>query len=205
MAEEKSYKSTTGVDEFYYGVLAIDTDTEASVTKVDRVRFLQSIEVELPQEIVRAYGDNQTAELAVTSGNVSVSTTFHTVPIEDKIVLHGLETVDGVTAYGANDNPPYVACVFAKTYESGAKEWVGLTKGMFMRASISGATKEDGTEFTSDEVTSEFMERFVEGFTTKKTVLLGRDEKGETTVRDALFMNVFGVAYPGASEGGVEG
>lgn len=193
---EKKYKSATGVDEFYYGVLAVDTDSSASVTKVERIKFLQNIEVELPQEIVRAYGDNTTAELAISNGNVTVATTFHTVPTEDKAVLFGLETVDGITSYGADDNPPYVACVFAKTYGNGATEWVGLLKGMFMRPGISGKTKEDGTEFTSDEVSGEFMERFAEGFADDKTVIFARDEKGETINRDALFLKVFGVAYP---------
>jgi len=192
----KKYKSSTGVDEFYYAVIATETDTTFTTSPIERVKFLQNIEVELPQEIIRAYGDNKTAELATSNGNVSVSGAFHVLPTEDKAVLFGLEVVDGMTSYGADDEPPYVACMFMKTYEDGSKQWVGLTKGMFMRSKIAGKTAEENTEFQSDEITGEFMERVATSFATPKTVLFGEDAKGITVNRDALFMEIFGKAYP---------
>lgn len=196
---EKSYRASTGVDEFYYALVTKDDATSFTAGDIERVEYLQEIKVEMPQEPVRAYGDNKTAELAVSNGNVSVSSKFHTIPTEDKAVLFGLEkSTEGLYSYGSEDTPPYVACVFAKTYEDGSKEWVGLTKGMFMRPSIDAKTKETNVDFSSDEVTAEFMERFVEGFATDKTVLFGRDPKGETASRDALFTKIFGKAYPTA-------
>lgn len=194
---EKSYKSSTGVEEFYYALLLSETDTTFTTGEISRVKFLQNIEVEIPQEAVRAYGDNRTAEIAVSGGDVSVKTQFHKVPIEDKNVIFGLETADGISSMGSEDNPPYLAVIFAKTFEDGSKEWVGLTKGMFMRSKISGKTKEDKTEFNPEEVTGEFMDRFVEGFSKPKSVLFAADKKGETTNRDALFMKIFGKTYPG--------
>lgn len=192
----KNYKSSTGVDEFYYAPL-LDVPALAVYTEaIDRVKFLQTIEIEHPQELTRAYGDNKTAELAVSNGNVTVSAAFHKLPVEDKNVLFGLETVDGISSYGGEDNPPYVACVFAKTFEDGSKEWVGLTKGMFMKTNLAGQTKEDGTTFSTDEISAEFMERTVDGFANEKTVLTAVDAKGSTVNRDALFMKVFGLVYP---------
>ncbi|MET3322408.1 UNVERIFIED_ORG: hypothetical protein ABIC97_005544 [Peribacillus simplex] len=41
----------------------------------------------MPQEAMRAYGDNGTAEIAISGGNVTVSTQFHKVPIQDKNIL----------------------------------------------------------------------------------------------------------------------
>jgi phi13 family phage major tail protein len=203
MAEEKNYRASTGIDEFYYGVLDEVTNTTAAV---ERVKFLQTITVEMPQEPVRAYGDNITAELAVSSGNTSVTSGFHKVPEQDKKVLFGLEENEGLIAYGSEDTPPYVAVVFAKTYEDGSKEWVGLPKGMFMRSNITGQTKGEGVEFSSEEVTAEFMDRAVEGFENEKSAIFGRDAKGQTTNRDALFMKIFGKAYLGTENtGGVEG
>ncbi|MGC4375927.1 major tail protein [Fictibacillus sp. Mic-4] len=195
---EKSYRAATGVDEFYYAVLTSETDTSIATGEINRVKFLQEIEVEMPQEAVRAYGDNKTAEIAVAGGDISVKTTFHKVPIEDKNILFGLEKVDGISAVSGTDVPPYVAVIFTKTYEDGSKEWVGLPKGIFMRSKITGKTKEDKTEFENEEVTGEFMERFVDGFSTQKSVLFGMDKKGQTTNRDALFMKIFGKAYPGS-------
>lgn len=191
---EKNYRAATGVDEFYYGVIGDGTTAE----EIERVKFLQNITVEMSQEIVRAYGDNKTAEMAVSSGDISVTSQFHTIPIEDKTVLLGLETNNGLTAIGSGDNAPYVGVIFAKTYEDGSREYVGLPKGLFTRPNIEGQTKEDGVEFSSEEMEAQFMDRKVDGFTDEKSVIFARDGKGETTNRDALFLAIFGQPHPGA-------
>jgi len=199
---EKKYRSATGVDEFYYGV--VDEGTTAE--KVERVKFLQTISVEMEQEIVSAYGDNKKAEMGVSSGDISVTAGFHTIPLEDKQTLLGLDVADGITAMGSGDNAPYVGVVFAKTYEDGSKQYVGLPKGMFTRPSIEANTKEDSVEFSSEEMEAQFMDREVVGFDDEKSVLFAVDEKGETTNRDALFQAVFGVTHPDeGAGGGVEG
>lgn len=201
---EKKYRAATGVDEFFYGVV----DDGVTAEEIERVKFLQNMTVEMEQEIVRAYGDNKTAEMAVSSGDISVTSQFHTIPMEDKQVLLGLEKSNGLTAMGSTDNAPYVAVVFAKTYEDGTKEYVGLPKGLFTRPSIEGSTKEDSVEFSQEEIEAQFMDRKVDGFTDEKSVIFAKDEKGETDNRDALFEALFGKAYPGEEdedEGGVEG
>ncbi|USK66308.1 major tail protein [Peribacillus frigoritolerans] len=196
---EKSYRASTGVDEFYYAAID-ETGTAVTLGAPERVKFLQTISIEMPQEAVRAYGDNQTAEIAVSSGNTTITSAFHKLPDEDKAVLFGLEkTTGGLYAYGSNDTPPYVACVFAKTYEDGSKEWVGLTKGIFMRPNIEGQTKQDGVEFSSEEISAEFMDREVDGFAEEKSCVFGRDPKGVNVQRDALFTAVFGKPYPGTT------
>jgi phi13 family phage major tail protein len=189
---EKNYKSSTGVDEFYYGVVGEGTVADT----IERVKFLQNITVEMPQDITRAYGDNRTAEMAVSNGDITVSSAFHKIPIEDKQKLLGLEVAEGITAIGSTDNSPYVGVIFAKTFEDGSREYVGLPKGIFTRPNISGQTKEDSTEFSSEEIEAQFMDRVVDGFSEEKSVLLGADAKGSTTNRDALFMKVFGRPYP---------
>lgn len=197
---EKNYRASTGVDEFFYGTL--DPTEVAIITGTpERVEFLQNITIEMPQEAVRAFGDNRTAEIAVASGNISVTGAFHTVPTEDKAKLFGLDTATGLTAYGADDAPPYVAVIFSKTFEDGSREWVGLTKGIFMRPTITGQTKADGVEFSSEEITAEFMDRDVDGFDGTKSVIFGRDEVGATTQRDALFTAIFGAPHPDAPVG----
>lgn len=194
---DKVYRSSTGVTEFYYAVLS---EADVAVGTPERIEYLQTITVEMPQEPVRAYGDNKTAEIAVSSGNTTVTSAFHKLPFEDRQVLLGLETsADGLSSYGSTDNPPYVACVFAKTHEDGSKEWVGLPKGIFLRPSIAGETKTDGVTFSSDEISAEFMDREVAGFDEEKSVVFGRDEKGSTTARDALFQAIFAQAYPGTT------
>lgn len=202
MAEEKNYRASTSVDEFYYGIIGDGT----TASEIERIKFLQNITVEMPQEIVRAYGDGTTAEMAVSNGNITVTSKFHKIPIEDKQRLLGWETVDGLTAAGSVDNPPYVAVVFAKTYEDGSRDYVGLPKGIFSRPNVTGATKGEGVEFSSEEIAAQFMDREVEGFNDEKSVIFAHDEKGETTNRDALFMKVFGKPHPEAgTSSGPEG
>ncbi len=192
MAEEKSYRASTGVDEFFYGEIGDGIVAQY----IERVKFLQSINVEMPQEIVRAYGDNITAELASSSGNISVTSGFHKIPIQDKERLLGWETVDGITAAGSEDTSPYVAVIFAKTHEDGSREYVGLTKGMFTRPNVTGQTKGESTEFSTEEITAQFMDREVTGFIKEKSVLFAYDPEGQTTNRDKLFMKIFGKPYP---------
>ncbi len=191
----KSYKATTGVDQFHYGIL----DGTDAVAAVERVEFLQDITVEMPQDPVRAYGDNKTAEIAVSNGNITVSSAFHKIPKEDKVALLGLEeSADGIVAYGPNDAPPYAAVVFSKTREDGGKEWVGLPKGIFLRPNVTGSTKSDSVEFTPEEISAEFMDRDVPNFDEEKSVLMGYDEPGSTAARDAIFTAVFGQSHPDA-------
>ncbi|MDC7770336.1 phage tail protein [Priestia megaterium] len=193
--EEKSYKSSTGVDEFWYG----EVGDGKLASYIEHVKYLQTINVEMPQDITRAYGDNKTAEMAVSSGDITVTSGFHRIPVEDKQRILGLEVVDGITGMGSTDNPPYLGVIFAKTFENGMREYVGLPKGLFTRPKIEGKTKEDGTEFSSEEIEGQFMDREVDGFTEEKSVLFAVDKKGSTTNRDKLFMLVFGMPYPGTT------
>lgn len=192
----KKYNSFTGITGFYYKPL--DTDKVSGVTDPERIKFLQEVQVSKEQSIEKAYGDNSVAELAVSNGTVELESTFHHLPIEDREVLFGLDkSDDGVIGVG-NNTPPYVAVIFEKTTESGASEYVGLLKGMFTFPEVSGQTKEDGVEFSQDQSKAEFMPTEVEGFDKEQTMLLGRDEKGVTVMRDAIWKKVFGKEHPNA-------
>src|SRR5699024_2604214 len=71
----------------------------------------------------------------------------------------------------------------------------GLPKGMFMPPSIEGETKADGVEFSSEEVTAEFMDREVDGFDEDKSVLMAEVEKNEDEKKDDLFKKIFGAEH----------
>ncbi len=60
-----------------------------------------------------------------------------------------------------------------------------------MRSKISGKTKEENKEFDNEEVTGEFMERYVEGVKSEKSVLFGADKKGEINNRDSLAKGIW--------------
>lgn len=186
---EKSYRSFTGLTEFYYKVHGEDVQ---AVTDPERIKYLQEISVSKDQDIEKAYGDNQVAEMAVANGTIEVEAGFHKLPLEDRVALFGLEkSEDGIVSVG-NDTPPYVAVMFAKTMEDGSREYVGLPKGLFTFPELEGNTKEDGVEFSSDSTTAEFMQAPVKGFEEEKAMLLGHDAKGTSVMKDAIWSAIFG-------------
>lgn len=186
---EKSYRSFTGLTEFYYKVHGEDVQ---KVTDPERIKYLQEISVSKDQDIEKAYGDNQVSEMAVANGTIEVEAGFHKLPLEDRVALFGLEkSEDGIVSVG-NDTPPYVAVMFAKTMEDGSREYVGLPKGLFTFPELEGNTKEDGVEFSSDSTTAEFMQAPVKGFEEEKAMLLGHDAKGTSVMKDAIWSAIFG-------------
>lgn len=193
---EKKYLSFTGLTEFYYGVLKPD-DTGIEGTEATRIKFLQNISISTPQEIVKAYGDNSTAELAVSTDVTQLTTQFHHIPLEDRAIIYGWKTnSDDIVGLQASPNPPYVACMFARTREDGSREYIGFTKGKFMMADVEGETKGESVTFGSDSTQGEFMPRKVDGFDEDMTFLIAADEPGQTTNRDKLYKLIFGVDYP---------
>lgn len=193
---EKKYSGKIGVTNFYYAVLN-DKD-EIVGTAPERIRYLQQASIEFTQEISKAYGDNQVAEIAVSNGAVTVSTQFHSVPQVDQDIIFGSEVVEGISAYGGDDTPPYIAIVYEVSHNDGSSSWLGLTKGKFTRPSEESSTKQESVEFGSDTVSGEFMDRMIDGFQKPKSYLKGFDEPGATTNRDAIFQKVFKTPYPGA-------
>lgn len=193
---EKKYSGKIGVTNFYYAVLN-DKD-EIVGTAPERIRYLQQASIEFTQEISKAYGDNQVAEIAVSNGAVTVSTQFHSVPQVDQDIIFGSEVVEGISAYGGDDTPPYIAIVYEVSHNDGSSSWLGLTKGKFTRPSEESSTQQESVEFGSDTVSGEFMDRMIDGFQKPKSYLKGFDEAGSTTNRDAIFQKVFKTPYPGA-------
>ncbi|PEJ34937.1 hypothetical protein CN689_06315 [Peribacillus butanolivorans] len=63
------------MNEFYYAVLTDDDDHSFTAGEITRIKFLQNIEVEMPQEAMRTYGDNGTAEIAISGGEYQLNFT----------------------------------------------------------------------------------------------------------------------------------
>lgn len=192
---EKNYLSFTGLTDFYYGKLKAD-DSGIEGTEATRIKFLQNINITTPQEIVKAFGDNGVAEMAMSTDATQLTTQFHKIPIEDRVIIYGLETEGDLHGLSSNPNPPYVACMFTRTMEDGSTEHIGFTKGKFKIADTEGETKGESVTFGSDSTEGEFMARKVNGFDKDMTFIITEDAPGETTNRDLLYEKIFGVAFP---------
>lgn len=191
----KNTKAFTGLTDFYYGTLD-ETETKITETEAVRIKFLQNITISTGQDIVKAYGDNTVAEMAMATDVTTLTTQFHTIPIEDRAVLYGFVEEEELYGLPASPNPPYVTCMFSKTREDGSAEHIGFTKGKFKMADTEGQTKGDSVEFGNDSTEGEFMARTVDGIDVPITFLIAGDAPGETTNRDVLYEKIFGVPYP---------
>lgn len=199
MAEVKNKRAFTGLTDFYYGTLNSD-ETKITEEEAIRIEFLQNITISTGQDIVKAYGDNKVAEMAMATDVTTLTTQFHAIPIEDRSTLYGFLVNESLYGLPASPNPPYVACMFSKTREDGSAEHIGFTKGKFKMADVEGQTKGESVEFGNDSTEGEFMSRAVDGVEEEVTFLIASDEPGETTNRNVLYEKIFGVPHPDAVE-----
>ncbi|WP_305808951.1 major tail protein, partial [Staphylococcus epidermidis] len=144
---KKMTSSFTGLDYFHYKIL----NEDAGVKTPQRIEGLQEITISKDQEVVKAHGDNRTMETAVSNGDVELESGFHTLDLQTKADLFGLESQDGIYAVG-NDTPNDVACILVRTNAVG-REIVGLLSGKFVFSEIEGETQSDDIEFSSQSTT----------------------------------------------------
>lgn len=187
MSETKNRSAVVGIDKFYYAVLEKDTENEASYGEMVRVPYVQNVNIETEQEIAKAYGDNTVAEMAVSTGVATVEFQFHSIPLEDRVTLLGLEEKNGIIVQRSQVNPPYVAVVLEKTKADGSVELVGLTKGMFTLPPTEASTKEDTLEFGSDTISGEFSARVFDDV----SQMFAHVEKDDEGKREEFLKEVF--------------
>ncbi|QQS86541.1 phage tail protein (plasmid) [Staphylococcus carnosus] len=187
---KKMTSSFTGLDYFHYKIL----NEDAGVKTPQRIEGLQEITISKDQEVVKAHGDNRTMETAVSNGDVELESGFHTLDLQTKADLFGLESQDGIYAVG-NDTPNDVACILVRTNAVG-REIVGLMSGKFTFSEIEGETQSDDIEFSSQSTTGTFIPVNIEGYDKPKAMLMGFDKKGETTALYSIWKKVFGEAHP---------
>lgn len=202
MSKDKNLSAVVGITGFLYAKLKKDTTDGFEYGEIVRVPYAQNVSIESEQEIAKAYGDNTVAEMAVSTGVTTAGFQFHTIPLEDRIELLGLENDDdGLIVQKSQVNPPYVAVALEKTKADGTSELVGLTKGMFTLPSDEAETKEDTLEFGSDEIEGEFSAR-VHDDVAQIFAHIGKDDKEK---RDAFMKKVFGKSEENEEDEGNEG
>lgn len=199
MAEvSKNRSAVVGIDKLYYAILKDDTEEGATYEPMVRLPYVQNVSIETEQEIAKAFGDNTVAEMAVSTGVSTVEFQFHTIPLEDRVALLGLESEDGMIIQKSQVNPPYVAVILEKTKGDGTSELVGLTKGMFTLPSTEAQTKEDTLEFGNDTISGEFSARQFDDVAQVFSHIGKEDEAKRTAFMTKVFK-------PSEVTGGVEG
>lgn len=188
MSKEKNLSAVVGIDKLYYAILTEDNEAGATYSEMVRLPYIQNVSIETEQEIAKAFGDNKVAEMAVSTGVTTVEFQFHTLPLEDRVALLGLEEdEDGLIIQKSNVQAPYVAIALEKTKADGSSELVGLTKGMFTLPATEAQTKEDSLEFGNDTISGEFSARVFDDITQILTHVGKDDELKRTTLMDKVF------------------
>lgn len=202
------YNANTGLSEVWIATLEKESNASVKLSKIDMVDYLKEMSFEIGEELTRGYGSNKTAEVAKSGGEPTLNLTFHKLPMSVQEKILGLtKHKTNKKVFGATGAKKivYVAVAFARTMEDGSKEWFGFAKGVFTKPNKEGKTKEGGVEFGQDEIEGQFMERYIEGFDEKESVIMTYDEAGEHDGRDTVFQSIFGQAYPGLIDGDVSG
>lgn len=189
MAEEnkKNRSATVGITGFYYAILKEETETGVTYDEPVRVNYIQNVSIQTEQSIEKAYGDNTVAEMAVSTGVTTLELQFHTIPLEDRVALLGMENEDGMIIQHSQVNPPYVAVALEKTKGDGSSELVGLTKGMFTLPANEAQTKEDSLTFGNDTISGEFSSRLFDDTTQILTHVKKEDEENREKFMKKLF------------------
>lgn len=188
------YNAATGLGKMYYAVLTEQPDGSVQIGDIKDVDYVQEMGLEFGEELERAYGSNKVAEIAKSAGETTLSLTFHKLPIDVQKDLLGLvehDTNSNVYGFSNSTGITYTAVAIPRTMEDGSMEWFGLSKGVFTRPNKEGQTKEDGVEFSSEEIEGQFMERAVGGFNEELAVMMAYEPKGSTEGKDAVFQSIF--------------
>lgn|SRR5699024_2528769 len=187
----KNYSAVVNISGFYYAILKEDSKEGVTYGEKVHVPFSQSVSIETEQSIEKSYGDGVVAELAVSTGTTALSMGWHTIPLEVRQELLGLEQdEDGLTIQKGQVTPPDVGIILTQEKNDGSKELVGLTKGKFMLPSVEGATKEDSVEFQNHEIEGEFSSRHYDNITQVLAHIDADDDAGkEDKFMNKVFLN----------------
>lgn len=152
--------ATIGLRDLYRAL--ITTDESGVETYGDPVRMAKAISAELSVEVSEAilYADDSTDEVAKEFVNGELTLNVNDLLPEDLSALLGQKKdSDGVIYAGENDDPPYFAIGFRAKKANGTYKYLWLYKVKFSIPSESYATKGDSIEFTTPEITGNFIKR----------------------------------------------
>ena len=151
------YEQDTG---FYRAPITVGEGGEE--TYGTPVRMAKAISAEMSVEVAEAilYADDGADEVVkeFVSGELTLNVN-DLMPADLAAILGQTQDDDQVVYAGENDDPPYMAIGFRAKKANGMYKYIWLYKVKFAIPSESYQTKGDSIEFTTPEITGQFIKR----------------------------------------------
>jgi phi13 family phage major tail protein len=152
--------ATIGLRDLYRA--PITTAEGGAETYGTPVRMAKAISAELSVEVAEAilYADDGVDEIVreFVSGELKLNVNDLS-PADLAAILGQTQDDDGVVFAGENDEPPYFAIGFRAKKTGGQYKYIWLYKVKFAIPSEKYATKGDKLEFSTPEITGQFIKR----------------------------------------------
>lgn len=197
MEKAKTPKAFVNVKDVGFAVIDKDEQGEIKYKEPIQTRGLQEVGVETGGDVATAYADGMLIETANSDGEGSVSLQMHSFAQEIReVIFNEKPDEDGVYMEKAGKQNPYVAMWFTHERQDGSYKLIGLSKVMFQDPEIEGSTKEDSTEFGSEEAEGIALHRQYD-----KARKITADSNHEDFDKDAFFEKLLQGAYEEEDEG----
>lgn len=152
--------ATIGLRDLYRAPITVDESGKE--TYGTPVRMAKAISAEMSVEVAEAilYADDGADEVVkeFISGELTLNVN-DLMPADLAAILGQTQDADGVVYAGEDDEPPYMAIGFRAKKANGMYKYIWLYKVKFAIPSENYNTKGDSIEFTTPEITGQFIKR----------------------------------------------
>ena len=152
--------ATIGLRDLYRAPITVDESGKE--TYGTPVRMAKAISAEMSVEVAEAilYADDGADEVVkeFISGELTLNVNG-LMPADLAAILGQTQDADGVVYAGEDDEPPYMAIGFRAKKANGMYKYIWLYKVKFAIPSENYNTKGDSIEFTTPEITGQFIKR----------------------------------------------
>ena len=150
--------ATIGLRDLYRAPITVEESGEEKYGTP--VRMAKAISAEMSVEVAEAilYADDGADEVVkeFVSGELTLNVN-DLMPADLAAILGQTQDDDQVVYAGENDDPPYMAIGFRAKKANGMYKYIWLYKVKFAIPSESYQTKGDSIEFTTPEITGQFI------------------------------------------------
>lgn len=152
--------ATIGLRDLYRAPITVGKGGEETYGTPERMA--KAISAEMSVEVAEAilYADDGADEVVkeFVSGELTLNVN-DLMPADLAAILGQTQDDDQVVYAGENDDPPYMAIGFRAKKANGMYKYIWLYKVKFAIPSESYQTKGDSIEFTTPEITGQFIKR----------------------------------------------
>lgn len=152
--------ATIGLRDLYRAPITVDES--GGEIYGSPVRMAKAISAEMSVEVAEAilYADDGADEVVkeFVSGELTLNVN-DLMPADLAALLGQTQDADNVVFAGENDDPPYMAIGFRAKKANGMYKYLWLYKVKFAIPSENYTTKGDSIEFTTPEITGQFIKR----------------------------------------------